>query len=268
LIVDFHSHTCESDGSLSPQALADFMIERGVEAFSISDHDTLAAYARFEPPASARVIAGIEINTTWHNNEVHVLGYGMRLDDSAFDALLVRNRASRRARVEKMIEQLREAGYGISMADIEREANGGQALGRPHVGKALIRAGHFSTIDAAFRSLLYGGRAGYVPSTYITPLEAITAIHAAGGLAVLAHPGRIRNQRLIEDLIEMGIDGLEVFYPRHDAEDVARFREICARNHLVMTAGADFHDIRYNTRGVGIEVDARDITPFLETVVA
>ena len=75
-------------------------------------------------------------------------------------------------------------------------------------------------------------------------------------------------QHLIDDLIALGIDGLEVFYPRHDADDVARFREICVRNHLVMTAGADFHDIRYNTRGVGIEVDARDITPFLETVVA
>jgi predicted metal-dependent phosphoesterase TrpH len=244
------------------------MAERGVEAFSISDHDTLAAYGRFAAANGARIITGIEINTTWRDNEVHVLGYGMRPDDAAFGELLARNRASRRRRVEKMVEQLREAGYGVSMDDIEREANGGLSLGRPHVGKALIRAGHFDNIDSVFRTLLYRGRAGYVPSTYITPQEAIDAIHAAGGLAVLAHPGRMRDRRLIEDLIALGIDGLEVFYPRHDAQDIAHFRDICKRHGLVMTAGADFHDIRYNARGVGVDVDPRDIAPFLETVVA
>jgi predicted metal-dependent phosphoesterase TrpH len=267
LIVDFHSHTYKSDGTLSPQALADFMGERKVEVFSISDHDTIAAYGDFTPPPGARVVTGVEINTAWRDNEVHVLGYRIRLDDPDFNALLAQNRASRRVRMEKMIEQLRAAGYSITMDDVEREAENGEALGRPHVGKALVRSGEFETIDAAFRALLYRGRAGYVPSSHISPEGAIAAIHAAGGIAILAHPGRMKDQALVEEAIALGIDGLEAFYPRHDAEETAHFRQLAADNGLLVTAGADFHDIRYHAHGVGMTVDERDIAPFLEATL-
>ena len=266
LIVDFHAHTNKSDGTLEPQQLVDFMGERRVAYFSITDHDTLGAYGQFTPPPGARAVCGVEINTTWHDNEVHVLGYRMRPGEATFEALLERNRASRRVRAERMVEQLRAAGYAITMADVERESDGGDALGRPHVGKALVRSGVFSTIDAAFRALLYRGRPGYVPSTYIQPPEAIDAIHAAGGIAVLAHPGRMKDQSLLDAVIPLGLDGLEVFYPRHDSDDVARFRDVARAHGLLMTAGMDFHDIRYHERGVGMEVDERDITPFLEAV--
>lgn len=268
LIVDFHAHTNKSDGTLEPQQLADFMGERNVAYFSISDHDTMGAYGEFMPPPGARCVRGVEINTTWHDNEVHVLGYGMRAEDATFEALLERNRGSRRIRAERMVSQLREAGYSITMEDVERESDGGDALGRPHVGKALVRSGQFETIDAAFRTLLYRGCPGYVPSTYIQPPEAIDAIHAAGGIAVLAHPGRVKDQSLLDVVIPLGLDGLEVFYSRHDSDDVARYREVARAHGLLMTAGMDFHDIRYHERGVGMEVDERDITPFLERVFA
>lgn len=266
MIVDFHAHTNKSDGTLDPQQLADFMGERQAAFFSITDHDTMSAYGAFASPPGARCVRGVEINTTWHDNEVHVLGYGMRADDATFEALLARNRGSRRIRAERMVEQLRAAGYSITMADVERESDGGDALGRPHVGKALVRSGAFATIDAAFRALLYRGCPGYVPSTYIQPPEAIDAIHAAGGIAVLAHPGRVKDQSLLDAVIPLGLDGIEVFYPRHDADDVARFRNVALAHDLLMTAGMDFHDIRYHERGVGMEVDERDITPFLEAV--
>jgi predicted metal-dependent phosphoesterase TrpH len=268
LLVDFHSHTYESDGTLAPQALADFMGERGVEIFAISDHDSLAAYGQFVPPPGARVVTGIEINTSWRNNEVHVLGYRLPVDDAAFNALLEANRSARRVRVERIVHQLRAAGYGITMAEVEREAVAGAALGRPHVAKALIRGGHFDDIESIFRMLLTRGRSGYVPSTHIAPHEAIAAIHAAGGLAVLAHPGRLKDGSIIEELVEDGLDGLEVFYPRHDAGDVAHFRAIAEKFGLVMTGGSDFHDIRYHTEGVGMHVPDGDIAPFLERALA
>jgi hypothetical protein len=268
LIVDFHSHTYESDGALSPQALADFMGERGVEIFSISDHDTLSAYGRFEPPAGARVVTGIEINTTYQGNEVHVLGYGVPLDDPAFAEVVEHNRSSRRKRLDKMVSQLRNAGYGITVEDVLREATDAKALGRPHVAKALIRLGIAPDIDWAFRNLLRSGMPGYVPSIHISPQEAIAAIARSGGVPVLAHPGRLKNRALIDELAGSGLQGLEVFYPLHDAADVRDFRDAAKRYGLVMTAGMDFHDIRYHTRGVGIEVDADDIAPFLERVAA
>jgi 3',5'-nucleoside bisphosphate phosphatase len=266
LIVDFHSHTCESDGTLQPQALADFMGERGVEVFSISDHDTLSAYERFVAPKASLVVTGIEINTTYAGNEVHILGYRLPLGAPALNAMLERNRAARRTRLERIVTQLREAGYGISLEDVLREAPEAKALGRPHVAKALIRAGIAADVDGAFRTFLRRGRPGYVPSTHVTPKEAIATIRAVGGVAVLAHPGRLKDRALIDELATEGLQGIEVFYPLHDADDVRMFREKAVYYGLVMTAGADFHDIRYHTNGVGMQVEAKDIRPFLNLV--
>lgn len=266
MIVDFHSHTYESDGSLSPQALADFMGERSVEIFSISDHDTLSAYGKFTAPAGSRVVTGIEINTTWAENEVHVLGYGVRLDDAALLELVDKNRSAREVRAQRMVDQLRTAGYSITIEDVLAEATDAKAIGRPHVAKALIARGQIPDVDYAFRHLLVHGKPGFVPSLHVTPDRAIGAIKGAGGIAVLAHPGRLKNRSLVEEFVGYGLQGLEVFYPRHDARDVAEFRETAKRYGLVMTAGCDFHDIRYHTGGVGMEVEREDIAGFLDLV--
>jgi len=268
--VDFHSHSYESDGSLSPQDLADFMHASGVETYSISDHDTLSAYGgAFQAAPGARVVAGIEINASYRGNEVHVLGYGSALlGDADVAAMLEHNRAERRKRVERMVDQLRRGGYGITVADVEREGPNAKALGRPHVGKALVRAGFAGDIESAFRNFLRQGKVGYVPSTHVTPHEAIETIGTAGGVAVLAHPGRLRDLSIIDELAPHGLRGLEAFYPRHDAGDVRFFCEKAAELGLMVSGGADFHDIRYNTKGVGIEVPDDAIAPFLEAVFA
>lgn len=266
MIVDFHSHTYESDGSLSPQALADFMGERGVEIFSISDHDALSAYGAFTPPTGARVVTGVEINTTYRGNEVHLLGYNVPLGSGPLHELIERNVVARRARIERMVLQLQRAGYGITLDQVLSEGGNARALGRPHVAKALIRTGVAPDVDWAFRHLLRTGKPGFVPSLHVTPQEAIETIRSVGGTAVLAHPGRLKDRSIIEELVRASLDGLEVFYPLHDAQDVAIFRETAQRHGLVMTAGSDFHDIRYHTSGVGMDVAPEDIHPFLERV--
>jgi predicted metal-dependent phosphoesterase TrpH len=267
LKIDLHSHTRMSDGTLSPQELSDFMGERGVELFSISDHDTLAAYGAFEPPPGARVITGIEINTTWRENEVHVLGYGVPLGPSPITELLEYNQAQRRVRAETMVERLRQAGFGLTMEDVLRESGGADSVGRPHVAKALVRLGVVESVSEAFAVALKRGKPGYVPQLYTTPEHAIQKIAAAGGIPVLAHPGRLRDRVLIDELVPHGLRGLEVFYPLHDAADTREFRETAQRHGLVMTGGMDFHDIRYHTAGVGMELDPADIAPFLELEV-
>ncbi|MGC8485005.1 MAG: PHP domain-containing protein [Candidatus Baltobacteraceae bacterium] len=267
MIVDFHSHTLCSDGSLEPQALADMMAQRAVEAYSITDHDTLAAYGRFTPHAGARVVIGTEINTYYRNSEVHVLGYGLRVDDPAFAAFLVENREHRFTRAQRMVEQLRAGGYAITMADVERHAQGSKVLGRPHVARALVANGISSDIEAAFRGLLRRGRPGFVPSTFVTPQRASAAIRAAGGIAVLAHPGRVADAAIVDELCGAGeFDGLEIYYPLHDADDIARFERKASEYGLLATAGADFHDIRYHKGGVGMEVDAAALAPFFARV--
>ncbi|MBV9149974.1 MAG: PHP domain-containing protein [Candidatus Eremiobacteraeota bacterium] len=266
MIVDFHSHTCESDGTLSPAELCGVMQKRGVAVFSITDHDTLAAYDGLSVPPGMRVIVGIEVNTSYRGNEVHVLGFGIRRNDEHFEQLLEYNVRARRERIERIVEQLKEAGYPITLEQVLAEAGGARPLGRPHVGKALIRHGHIADIETAFRLLLRHGKPGYVASTHITPQQAIAEIGAAGGVAVLAHPGRLRDYGIIDELAADGLRGLEVFYPRHDRAQTQFFRDTARRLSLVMTGGSDFHDARYNSRGVGIEVEAADIQPFLDTV--
>jgi predicted metal-dependent phosphoesterase TrpH len=243
------------------------MGERGVEFFSISDHDTLTAYDQFEPRNGARVIVGVEINTTYRDNEVHILGYGLPMDAPQLTQMIANNVDERRKRIVKIVGQLQRAGYGITVADVEREAGVAKALGRPHVGKALVRAGMADDIEWAFRNLLRRGKPGYVPSTHVTPYQAIETISDSGGVAVLAHPGRLKDRAIIDELAERGLHGLEVFYPLHDEDDIRSFRQKANHYGLVMTAGSDFHDIRYHTRGVGMDVEAEDVEPFLELVL-
>jgi len=263
--VDFHSHTNQSDGTLEPAALLAAMRKRGVTVCSITDHDTMRAYDDIVAEG-IRLIAGIEINTTWHGNDVHILGYGLPLGPSHLADTLEANRGHRRGRVEQMIVQLSGAGYPLTLEAVLAESGGGHALGRPHVAKALIRAGLASDVNDAFKKFLTVGRPGYVPSLHITPLEAIDVIARSGGVPVLAHPGRLKDEAILDDLAESGLVGLEVFYPTHSASMTAHYRAKALQYGLVMTAGSDFHDIRYNTRGVGMDIDEDDITPFLELV--
>jgi len=266
MIVDFHSHTRESDGALTPEELVALMRARGVRIFSITDHDTMRAYGQFAAEF-ATVVSGIEINTTWNDNEVHVLGYRLPLgDDTPLALVLEENREFRRTRIDRIAANLTAAGYPITRADVVAQSDGGDALGRPHVAKALILKGFVRDVQTAFNELLVRGKPGYMPSNYITPAQAIDVIREVGGVPVLAHPGRMKDESIIDELIEHGLAGLEVFYPTHEASQTAMFRERAARHGLVMTAGSDFHDIRWNTRGVGVDVADADIAPFLELV--
>jgi hypothetical protein len=241
------------------------MRARGVSWFSITDHDTTRAYERVDAPGQ-HVVTGIEINTTWSGSDVHILGYGVPTGPSPLAAVIETNRAHRRDRIDTMVAGLNRAGYPVTVEQVLAESNGGHALGRPHVAKALVRHGMVRDVQAAFDTLLSRGRPGYAPSHHITPAEAIDVVRASGGVAVLAHPGRLRDTAIIDDLAERGLAGLEVFYPTHTPPQTAYFRERAARYGLVMTAGSDFHDERWNARGVGVDVDEADVRPFLELV--
>ncbi len=264
MLVDFHSHTNRSDGTGEPADLALLVRRRGVTVWSITDHDTLDAYA--DPafiPEGARLVTGVEINTTYRGNEVHVLGYGFSLTDAPFAAALAENREARRRRIADVVKRLNAHGIDLTLDAVLKEAKG-ESLGRPHVAMALVRAGFAPSVEAAFQRLLSRNRPGYAPSSHVTPHEVIALIARAGGVAVLAHPCRLRDETLIDELAEAGLAGLEVFYPAHGPSQTAHFRAKAHALGLVMTAGSDFHDARYNRGGVGIEVDAADIRPFLD----
>jgi len=269
VLVDFHSHTLESDGTSTPAELAERMRKRGVNIFSVTDHDSLGAYGKFEDAVgAARVVVGIELNTTYRGQEVHVLGYGFPIDAPEISTAIAENRRQRELRAERMVAQLQAAGCDLGMAAVRAQlGNAESAIGRPHVARALIAAGFASDIDCAFRQYLVSSKPGYVPSTYMGPHQAVELIARSGGVAVLAHPGRLRDESVIEELVAAGLLGIETFYPTHEPAQVARYRDIAVQHGLVMTAGSDFHDPRYNARGVGMEVEHDDIAAFLDLVI-
>ena len=266
MIVDFHSHTTNSDGSLSTPELVAAMERRGVSVFAITDHDSVRAYAEL-PPTKARTVPGIEINTTRDGVDVHILGYGFSpAADGALARTLRANQEARRARIRTMVERLARAGYPLTDEMVAAEAKGSESLGRPHVAKALVRAGMVRDVQTVFAQLISRNGPAYVPSSHISAPEAIEAIVQSGGVPVLAHPGRLHDYAVVDDLAERGLLGIEVFYPTHTTAQVAYFRAQAARLGLVMTAGSDFHDARWNASVVGVEVEAGDIEPFLELV--
>jgi len=253
--VDLHTHTLRSDGLLTPGELVRAAAAVGVRLLAITDHDTLAGVreVRQSPlPDGLELVAGIEINTVIEDRshvmegEVHILGLGVDPDDDALEAALSRQRDARRLRFDRMVDKLRAQGVPIDAAlETLPTTTDDDALGRPRLARALIRCGYATSVEDAFRQHLSRGRPAYVPRQGLGPREAIQAIRAAGGLASLAHYAEAPDHLLwMRALIEMGLDGLEVYYRAYDQETVAILRGIAEDLRLVMTGGTDYHGDR------------------------
>jgi predicted metal-dependent phosphoesterase TrpH len=252
--ADFHAHTSRSDGLLAPAALAAAAAAAGVRTLAVSDHDTLAGYRELVAPGAAplppglAVLPAVEINATapeipdLPDGELHLIGLGIDPGDAAFEALLDRQRGARRRRFEQMIAQLRAAGAPVDaqLADLDRADD--EALGRPTIARALVAAGHATDVPDAFARHIGPGRRGYVARVGIGPLDAIAAIRAAGGLAVLAHfAAAPRMPGLLAELIEAGLGGIEVHHRSFDAATITIMAEVAATRRLVPSGGTDYH---------------------------
>jgi len=254
--VDLHTHTLRSDGLLTPAELVAAAAGVGVKLLAITDHDTLAGVRELRRagtiPDGLEVVPGIEINTVVEDRghvmegEVHILGIGVDPDDEALEAALARQRDARRLRFDRMVEKLRAQGVPIDTALEGLPATTDEdALGRPRLARALIRCGYATSVEDAFRQHLSRGRPAYVPRQGLGPTEAIKAIRAAGGLTSLAHYAEAPDHLLwLRALVDMGLNGLEVYYRAYDQETVATLRGIAEDLRLVMTGGTDYHGDR------------------------
>ena len=255
-LADFHTHTLRSDGILTPAELVTAASAAGVRLLAITDHDTLAGVrelrASGETPAGLEVIPGIEINTVVLDRdhvlegEVHILGIGVDPDDEALEAALALQRDARRLRFERMVGKLRDLGMPIEAALETLPATTDEdALGRPRIARALIAAGHAASVEDAFNRHLSQGRAAYVPREGLGPRAALGAIRAAGGLASLAHYSEAPDHLdFLRELIDMGLNGLEVHYRAFDPDTVRTMRRIATDHRLVWTGGTDYHGDR------------------------
>jgi len=251
-IVDLHTHTTRSDGILEPEILVRDVAAAGVTFLAITDHDTLAGFRELQAnpeaiPAGLELLAGVEINAIsrgipLQDGELHILGFGMDPTDEAFEAILARQRASRRLRFERTVARLAEIGMPIDAHVSNVDHARDDALGRPTIARALIAAGFASSVEDAFRRLIGWGGPAYVPREGIGPVAAIEAITNAGGLPVLAHfseaPGQLG---LLRELRDAGLRGLEVYYRTFSPDTVALVGDVAKRLGFAATGGSDYH---------------------------
>lgn len=247
MLADLHMHTSCSDGTMTPQELVQQAADNGLSVIAITDHDVIDAYALAksyieENNLSLRLIAGVEFNTNERNREVHILGYHLDVDHPKLAVAMLELQQARVERIRKIVDKLQALDYAISMKDVLAEAVNVLSLGRPHVARVLINKGYFSKNREVFDVLLAKGQPAYVPHVKISVTQAVDLIISAGGIAVLAHPGLIKDDEYVQKLLDSHqLCGLEVYYPSHTPEDIQKYLKMARARNLICTGGSDFH---------------------------
>ncbi len=254
--ADLHTHTIASDGTEPAEAVVARAAAAGVRALAVTDHDTVAAVGaaleaarRLGAEAAPAIIPGIELSSRLRGGDVHVLGYFVPHEDPAFLARLAALREERLAAVAESVRRLRALGVPITLEDVRREAEG-EAIGRPHIARAMVRAGVIAEVDEAFTPRYIGnGGAAHVPSCVAPPEAAIRLLREFGAAPVVAHPGAFAEGEVLREadlvpLVAAGLVGLEVFHPAHDRSLRSHFGAVAARLGLVVTGGSDWHGPR------------------------
>ncbi len=192
--------------------------------------------------AGIAVVPGIEITSVWHGMDVHVLGYFVDIDSAALASYLERQRTDRVERVRRMADRLAALGSPIDADALLRDwpASGPLAIGRPHLARALVEAGHATDVGDAFDRFQRSGAPAYVPRHSPSPFDAVRVIAQAGGIASLAHPGSLGHDELIPELVRGGLDALEAWHPDHSPTEVERYRGMAREHGLALTGGSDF----------------------------
>jgi len=259
--VDLHLHTTYSDGSLSPRETVAEAARRDVRIIAITDHDELGGIPEARAAGAGlgvAVISGVEINTDVGREDVHILGYGFPPDSPVLHETLVTLRAGRLERTRKMLARLTELGFLLELERVLDIAGHG-SIGRPHVAQALVEAGYVEDREQAFDRLIGRKCRAYVPRAPYRPEDAIAVIHQAGGIASLAHPGKLGDPvRFIRKLKEAGLDALEAYHSDHPAAITERLLRWADHYGLAVTGGTDSHGPR-SARAVPIgAVDVPD----------
>jgi predicted metal-dependent phosphoesterase TrpH len=247
---DLHSHTTFSDGRLSVSELLERATEKGVDVLAITDHDTINAIE----PARAHIkennldlelVSGVEISTKWHSFEIHIVGLGLDIDNAQLNALLSEQQAKRQARAEEIGRRLAKNGHEGIYEQAKKLAKDAE-ITRAHFAAALVERGVANNIQGVFKKYLARNKTGYVPSSWCDMATAISAIKAAGGASVLAHPARYQMsnkwlRKLISEFSECGGQAMEVAQPQQSPSERQFLGQLSREYNLLASQGSDFH---------------------------
>jgi predicted metal-dependent phosphoesterase TrpH len=254
LRIDLHIHSTASDGSLTPADIIDHAQQLNLAAIAITDHDSVDGSKealRIGIPPSLHFLTGVEISAAHPpffpgSGSFHILGYAIHLDNRDLNQALSKLQDARKNRNPEILNQLNKLGFRISLEEVNQEVGEGQ-LGRPHIAYTMLKKGFVVSIDEAFDKYLGTARPAYVDKDRIECEQAISIIRAAGGVPVLAHPAllNIENDQkldaLLQNLMKIGLAGIEVYYPGHSPQQIRQYIELAEKYGLLMTGGTDFH---------------------------
>ena len=247
--ADLHSHSTVSDGLLTPREVVERAADRGVELFALTDHDEVSGLAEADSTARALrlpFVHGVEVSVTWAGTTVHVVGLGIDPDHRPLKQALARVRSGRTARAQQMAEGLASAGIEDAYDGALRFVRNPELISRTHFARHLVETGICRDVRDVFRRYLVAGKPGYVPHQWAQLGEAVDWIGAAGGVAVLAHPGRYRVgelklHELVREFKEVGGTALEVVTSNHTPDQMRRFARMAEDMELEASRGSDFH---------------------------
>lgn len=240
--ADLHLHTIASDGSWKPDELIDIAENLGLSTISITDHDTITSIlpALRAVTGNLEVIPGIEFSAEYYNTEVHILGYGIDINDIRLLNVLDELQKERIRRAITIIERLNDLNLDIDYQTVKNLAGSG-TIGRVHIAQALIEKGYTNSISEGFSKYLHRNAPAYVSRKKQSPQQAIATILAVGGAPVLAHPGLFNNDDLIPELKSSGLVGLEIIHPYHSADQIEHYFTLAQSFKLLPTGGSDCH---------------------------
>ena len=247
-MLDLHCHSLFSDGTDTPEALAIRADALGLVALALTDHDTLEGLPRFlamQATTRTRLLPGIELSCRFMGRELHVLGLMFNPQDKTFQSRIQEVRNRRHQRNDALVARLQALGISIRLEDVQACAPT-DLVSRTHFAKVLAALRVVPTAQEAHRKLIGEGGQAFVPFQELAPTEAAQWIHEAGGLAIVAHPGRFARGRFIwdqamADLRDMGMDGLEAYYSEYSPTEQRRFIQLANQLGMVACGGSDYH---------------------------
>lgn len=240
--IDLHTHTTHSDGFYTPEELLLKTKSIGFRAISITDHDSISAFNEAYSVGrkiGVEVIPGVELSTDIGGSEVHILGYLFDVKNKDLEGYLKFFRDERYKRAYRIIEKLNSLGFTLSIDEIKLPSKN-SAIGRPHIAKLLYEKGYVSSYLEAFNKYIGNGCPAHEKKVHLSPQSAFKIINDAGGLSFIAHPGKMP-ETLLKDLIDAGVDGIEVYHPSHSTDKVNFYKGVANEFFLLSSGGSDFH---------------------------
>ena len=272
--ADLHCHSTCSDGSLTPTEIVQLAKKKGLSGISITDHDSIEAYATAIPACAElgiELLTGVELSTVLNGVSIHILAYGFQPDDKEMLAFCQRHAERRFIRNQAILALLEKHGMPLSQQDLAAPSLLPRTIGRPHIALAMVQKGYVASLQEAFKKYLGDGRPCHTQGASFSIEETIEVIRRSHALSVIAHPHLLTDQKILNSLLEMPFDGIECYYGKFQSENHKRWLKIAEKKGWLVTGGSDFHGDIKPAVDLGCSwIDARSFSshkrPFIEVI--